>query len=209
MTTPKPVAGRLAVALLASMLMCRPPAAGADVAARTAPPTKAVSAICPATDDAAAMQQAARVALGNERRIRLTPLLPAPWPHPTSAIFYTFDLLPLPTGEASFSVSGPLRRVVIESLDSPPKVTPFKRKKPLGREESTYFGHQLPTPEVLTRAQQELLGLIKGCQSPEAALPKLEPYREWFSVHPLVAKDLRARHPAFMKWLFSVWSNRE
>jgi hypothetical protein len=164
---------------------------------------------CPTKHDAAAIKRAAESALGAASLELIAPLLPDPWPKPVSVTFYTYYELPLPTGEVAYSIEGPARHVEFESLEKPPNIVRFKRPKSLGREEDSYFGHQLPSREVLLAAEEVLLEVVLGCQTPEAALPRLEPYREWFSMHPPVAKDLRKRLPAFMKWLFSVWPASE
>ena len=165
--------------------------------------------VCATKASAAGLRQSAEAALGIMPMEQVTPLLPDRWPKARSATFYTYYEIPLPSGEAAYWIKGPARQVAFESPEKPPNVVRFKRPKSLGREEDVYFGHQLPSRESLLAAEEVLLEVIVGCQTPEAALPKLEPYREWFSVYPPVATDLRKRQAAFMKWLFSVWPDAE
>jgi hypothetical protein len=212
MTTPAHCSAQsplLAAVVLSAAAFAGPNVAGADTAAAGASGKTSMTTTCPTKIDAAAIKQAAESAQRDGLLERIAPLLPNRWPEPRSVTFYTYYEMPLPTGMAAYSVTGPVRQVTFETISEPPSVQHFKRPKSLGREEARYFRHRLPTQAALAIAEQALLEAILGCQTPEAALPKLEPYREWFSVHPVIAKDVRRRLPAFMKWLFSVWPDAE
>ena len=209
MTNPSPPRTRsrlfATVVLLASVSACRHDARP-DAAAVGASAKYAMTTTCRTKHDAAAIREAAQAALVQEWHDRLTPLLPDRWPQPQSANFYTFESVPLPTGAVTYSVRGPVRQVVFDNPAGPPRIIQFKRQKPLGHEHfPACFGQELPTKEALVRAEQALLDFIAGCQTLESLLPKLEPYREWFCVHPVVTTDVRQRLPAFMKWLLSTW----
>lgn len=180
-----------------------------DTPANNAAGKAAMTTTCPSKPDAARIRKAAETALDEEGRDpfvprgghpdRLTPLLPDRWPEPRGVAYYTYTWLPRGTGMPSHSVLGPVRQVVFVTLASSPRIDHFKRVKEL---DSEYQEGELPRPEDIALAEQALLEVIQGCQTPEAAIPKLEPYRAWLRIHPVAAKDLRKRQPAFMNWLF-------